>query len=56
MPKLAGNLSMMFGNVDLLDRFEAAARVGFRGAEIQMRIPVKLNAESGEREHGFRRT
>ncbi len=35
MPKLAGNLSMMFGNVDLLDRFEAAARVGFRGAEIQ---------------------
>ena len=22
----------------------------------QVRIPVKLNAESGEREHGFRRT
>lgn len=26
---------MMFGEVDMLDRFELAARIGFRGAEIQ---------------------
>jgi hydroxypyruvate isomerase len=35
MPKLAGNFSMMFGEVDMLERFALAARVGFRGAEIQ---------------------
>jgi hydroxypyruvate isomerase len=35
MPKLAANFSMMFGEVDMLDRFEIAARIGFRGAEIQ---------------------
>jgi hydroxypyruvate isomerase len=35
MPKLAGNLSLMFGEVDMLERFALAARVGFRGAEIQ---------------------
>ena len=35
MPKLAANLSLMFSEVDLLDRFGIAARVGFTGAEIQ---------------------
>ena len=35
MPKLAGNFSLMFGEVDMLQRFTLAARVGFRGAEIQ---------------------
>ncbi|HJN45683.1 MAG: hydroxypyruvate isomerase [Acidobacteria bacterium] len=35
MPKLAANFSMMFGEVDMLERFELAARVGFQGAEIQ---------------------
>ena len=35
MPKLAANFSMMFGDIDILDRFEVAARIGFRGAEIQ---------------------
>jgi hydroxypyruvate isomerase len=35
MPKLAANFSMMFSDIDMLDRFEMAARVGFRGAEIQ---------------------
>ena len=34
MPKLAANFSMMFGDVDMLDRFEVAARTGFQGAEI----------------------
>ena len=35
MPRLAGNLSMMFSEVGMLARFEIAARVGFTGVEIQ---------------------
>ncbi len=33
MPKLAANLTMMFNEVDFLDRFDAAARAGFRAVE-----------------------
>jgi hydroxypyruvate isomerase len=33
MPRFAANLTMLFGEVDFLDRFEAAARAGFRGVE-----------------------
>ena len=33
MPKFAANLSMMFTEVDFLDRFEAAAKAGFKGVE-----------------------
>ena len=33
MPKLAANLSMLFNEVDFLDRFEAAAKAGFIGVE-----------------------
>ncbi len=33
MPRFAANLSMMFGEVDFPDRFEAAARAGFAGVE-----------------------
>lgn len=33
MTKLAANLSMMFNEVDFLDRFEAAAKAGFKGVE-----------------------
>src|ERR671925_1165610 len=33
MPRLAANLGFLFQEVGLLDRFEAAARVGFRGVE-----------------------
>jgi hydroxypyruvate isomerase len=33
MPKFAANLSMLFTEVDFLDRFEAAARAGFTGVE-----------------------
>jgi len=33
MPKFAANLSMMFSEVDFLDRFAAAAKVGFVGVE-----------------------
>ncbi|OIN12426.1 hydroxypyruvate isomerase [Oceanisphaera psychrotolerans] len=33
MPKLAANLSMLFTEVDFMDRFDAAARAGFKGVE-----------------------
>ncbi|MDQ7729570.1 hydroxypyruvate isomerase [Halomonas sp. SpR8] len=33
MPKFAANLSMMFTEVDFLDRFQAAAGAGFEGVE-----------------------
>ena len=33
MTKLAANLSMMFNEVDFLDRFELAAKAGFKGVE-----------------------
>ena len=33
MPNFAANLSMMFNEVDFLDRFKAAADVGFKGVE-----------------------
>ena len=33
MPRFAANLTMMFNEVDFLDRFEAAAHAGFKGVE-----------------------
>ena len=33
MPRFSANLSMLFGEHDFLDRFDAAARAGFRGVE-----------------------
>ncbi|UCD68867.1 MAG: hydroxypyruvate isomerase [Betaproteobacteria bacterium] len=33
MPKLNANLSMMFNEVEFADRFDAAARAGFKGVE-----------------------
>ncbi|MFO1352626.1 MAG: TIM barrel protein, partial [Gammaproteobacteria bacterium] len=33
MPKFAANLSMMFNEVPFLDRFEAAAKAGFKAVE-----------------------
>ncbi len=35
MPNLAASVSFLFQEVDLLDRFALAARVGFRAVEIQ---------------------
>ncbi|MGB5079552.1 MAG: hydroxypyruvate isomerase [Burkholderiales bacterium] len=35
MPRFSANLSMMFGEVELPGRFEAAARAGFKAVEIQ---------------------
>lgn len=33
MPKFAANLTMMFNEVEFIDRFDAAARAGFKGVE-----------------------
>ena len=33
MPKFCANLSMLYNEVDFLDRFEAAAEDGFKGVE-----------------------
>src|SRR3954463_5918977 len=33
MPRLAANLTMLFNEVDFLDRFGAAAKAGFKGVE-----------------------
>ena len=33
MPKLAANLTMLFNEIDFLDRFAAAAKAGFKGVE-----------------------
>ena len=33
MPKFAANLTMLFNEVDFLDRFEVAAHAGFKGVE-----------------------
>ncbi len=33
MPRFAANLTMLYNEIDFLDRFEAAARAGFRGVE-----------------------
>ena len=47
MPKLAANLSMLFTEVDFLDRFKAAADSGFRGVEylFPYDFPVEVIAE-----------
>jgi hydroxypyruvate isomerase len=42
MIKLAANLSMLFQEVDFLDRFEAAAQSGFRGVEYLFPYPYKM--------------
>jgi len=33
MPKIAANLTMLFNEVPFLDRFEAAAKAGFKAVE-----------------------
>lgn len=35
MPRFSANISMLFTEVDMLDRFDAAAQAGFKGVEIQ---------------------
>jgi hydroxypyruvate isomerase len=54
MPHFSANLSMLFTEVELIDRFEAAREAGFRAIEIQ--FPYDLGAETIRRklaEHGL---
>jgi hydroxypyruvate isomerase len=44
MPKFAANLTMMFNEIDFLDRFAAAAKAGFRGVEYLFPYPYDKNA------------
>ena len=43
MPKLEANLQWMFNEYDLIDRYDAAARAGFKGVELQ--APYSLSLE-----------
>ena len=43
MPRFSANISMMFREVDLPDRFDAAARAGFKAVEIQ--FPYEFDKE-----------
>jgi hydroxypyruvate isomerase len=47
MPRFAANLSFLFQEVPFLERFEAAARVGFRGVEclFPYEFPLEAMAE-----------
>ena len=44
MPKLAANLNYLFTEVDVLERFDAAAAAGFRGVEYQ--FPYDLDRQA----------
>ena len=44
MPKLEANLQFMFNEYDLLDRYDAAARAGFAGVEIQAPYSAPVDA------------
>ncbi len=50
MPKLAANLTMLFNEVDFLDRFEAAAKAGFKGVEYLFPYPYPKEQLSEELE------
>ncbi len=43
MPKLAANLSMLFNEVPFMDRFDAAAKAGFKGVEFLFPYEFDLN-------------
>jgi hydroxypyruvate isomerase len=44
MPKFAANLTMLFNEVEFLDRFAAAAKAGFRGVEYLFPYPFPKEA------------
>jgi hydroxypyruvate isomerase len=44
MPRFSANLSMLFTEIELIDRFEAAHAAGFEAVEIQ--FPYELSAEA----------
>ncbi|HLD13451.1 MAG TPA: hydroxypyruvate isomerase, partial [Burkholderiales bacterium] len=43
MPKFAANLTMLFNEVEFLERFDAAAKAGFRGVEYLFPYPYDKN-------------
>lgn len=51
MPKLEANLQFMFNEYDLIDRYDAAARTGFKGVELQApySLPIPQIVERLER-------
>jgi hydroxypyruvate isomerase len=53
MPRYAANLSMLFTELDFLDRFGAAAKAGFKGVEYlsPYEVPVERIAEELNRHH-----
>lgn len=54
MPRLCANLSMLFNEVDFVDRFEAAARAGFRGVECHFPYGHDKERLAGQlHEHGL---
>ncbi|MDP6666445.1 MAG: TIM barrel protein [Dehalococcoidia bacterium] len=42
MPRLEANLQWMFNEYDLIDRYDAAARAGFKGVELQAPYPLPV--------------
>ena len=54
MPKFAANLTMLFNEVDFLDRFKAAKEAGFKGVEYLFPYPYRAS-ELADRlhEHGL---
>ncbi len=55
MTKLAANLTMLFNEIDFLDRFEAAAAAGFRGVEYLFPYAYDVKVLSARlRAHGLR--
>lgn len=54
MPKFAANLTMMYNEVDFLDRFEAAAKSGFKAVEYLFPYPfAKDELAEPLRRHGL---
>ena len=47
MPKFAANLTMLFNEIDFLDRFEAAAKAGFSGVEYLFPYPYPAEQLAG---------
>ena len=44
MPKINANIQFMFNEYELLDRYDAAARAGFRGVEVQAPYSEPIDA------------
>ena len=44
MPKINANIQFMFNEYELIDRYDAAARAGFKGVEVQAPYSEPINA------------